>query len=728
MSQYGSYQYESTESRALKTITADSYNKDQAKNLIQLNQNSEYMAQYLRKLQKGVDEANENILEQAQSLITDFIVLLGGNGDTGLDFGDLKYVIQAIGALFGFTNSEGEIQLPVNVFAAAWHFFSSYIMPVGDFSEFIDALIDQAIAGILGMFGEVPIVGEALQQLAVIITDIRDLLMPLIEAVEALFEVFGGSWTIGDLGIFGDLFDALNELISPILGPPIAILGEIFQVMVTWTVPFVQALTYVVNVVTNLIRSITGSNHDWNDFTLDVVDFNPVTMLANIIDALIDNDLFAILPGANIVGTILATVIPGLDASKITSGSFPQSMINGLVSLLSNFPVANLVGTIATSLIPGLDASKITSGTFAQSMITGLTSLLAAFPVGNLVGTIASSLIPGLDASKIVSGTFAQSLVTGLTTSLGTINTNAQTMIDSIIQGAGNLVGTGFAVADMIAQLTGLRNATAGANAAVTTLQAQVAGLDPAASSEAINFAEFVNAAAPPSMFTKFSDSGSGSLTTSGGQLVWSGSSAGRELYLFNEGPLLSNLFEVSVVLPSVPSHGWFGDDGANYIWLIGRSNSDGTALVAMRVAWDEIRFYNLASGTFTQIGTTLSQTDVITGGCQLTFKGGNAAESRYFEAKVNGTKVHSHTDTTPVTLLGSDYRYCGFGVEKGSSYDTAKISTWSMLDGGALAGSGVVAGYTSTGLTNLNIWKGTAAQYAAITTKNANTIYFVKG
>ena len=32
-----------------------------------------------------------------------------------------------------------------------------------------------------------------------------------------------------------------------------------------------------------------------------------------------------------------------------------------------------------------------------------------------------------------------------------------------------------------------------------------------------------------------------------------------------------------------------------------------------------------------------------------------------------------------------------------------------------------------SIGLTNLNLWKGTAAQYAAITTKNPNTIYVVK-
>ena len=80
------------------------------------------------------------------------------------------------------------------------------------------------------------------------------------------------------------------------------------------------------------------------------------------------------------------------------------------------------------------------------------------------------------------------------------------------------------------------------------------------------------------------------------------------------------------------------------------------------------------------------------------------------------------------VSLLGSSYRLCGHGIEKGGSYDTAKIATWAMMDGGASAGSGVVAGYSASGLTNLGLWKGTAAQYAAIGTKSSSTIYVVAG
>ena len=201
MASYGKYNYESTESRALKSIKADSYNKDMAKNLIQLNHNSEYMAQYLRKLQKGVDEANQNTIEQVQSLISDIMVLFAGGSDTLLEFGDLKYLLQAVGALFGFNGTP----LPVNLLQAAWHFFSSYILPNGDFTEVINLIIDNAIAFILDVFGEVPVIGQALQQLAEWLSDLRDNLLWIINQFQGLIDFLAG---IED-AVFGDIWNGL---------------------------------------------------------------------------------------------------------------------------------------------------------------------------------------------------------------------------------------------------------------------------------------------------------------------------------------------------------------------------------------------------------------------------------------------------------------------------------------------------------------------------------------
>ena len=320
MAQYGQLNYESQEARALKSITADSYSKDQAKNLIELNRNSEYTAQYLRKLQRGVDEANQNVLEQARGFISDIIVLIGGGGATGLDFGDLKYVFQAIGSLFGFTNSNGGVQLPVNLFSSAWHFFSSYIVPLNGFGNVINGLIDSAIAQLISIFGDVPIIGEAVQQLAVIITDLRDALAPLGEAVSKIFDAFGGSidWVIGWFAdLIGGLFDVFGAILAPIGGPINHVLSQIFSIISGWTVPFVQAIEHILEVATNMIRSITGGL-DYSDFT--DAHFNIFTVIPEIIGNFIKNGLLGIgsaLNAANLFGVLKAFHIPQLPFSHI---------------------------------------------------------------------------------------------------------------------------------------------------------------------------------------------------------------------------------------------------------------------------------------------------------------------------------------------------------------------------------------------------------------------------
>lgn len=137
-------------------------------------------------------------------------------------------------------------------------------------------------------------------------------------------------------------------------------------------------------------------------------------------------------------GSILSSLIPGLDASKITSGSFPTSIISGLTGILGNvaslFGLSSLTGTptlpgissipilgpllsgggssILGSLIPGLDASKITSGTFPSTMITGLEALGTDFV------SLVKSFIPGYGGTdqptaQTAFGNIAQS-ITGL--------------------------------------------------------------------------------------------------------------------------------------------------------------------------------------------------------------------------------------------------------------------------------------------------------------------------
>lgn len=407
--------------------------------------------------------------------------------------------------------------------------------------------------------------------------------------------------------------------------------------------------------------------------------------------------------------------------NALLSGDLFITPVNSLVSSVKDWAVAN---TNKTSLLTGAGKLDKTNVLGLQVALDGagqdIRDAIVQAMGGSGTGHTSADVFAHLSS---IPAEVVQSGIAGATT----IDDAVQKLLDSAIEGIGDLVGGGWGWNDLIAQLRGQSQAVAAANAAAVNLQAQVTELNPSASSEVVNFAEFVNSSAPPSMFTKVNDIGSGFLKTSGGQLVWDGSSAGREFYLFNGGPLQTNLFEVTFVLPAVPSHGWLGDDSSNFVYLIGRSDAAASNMVLCRAGWDELRFYSYNSGVFTQLGGGVERSDILTSGCSVSFKGGTVLDERYFEAKVNGTKVYNTTDTAPVTMLGSDYRYCGVGVEKGSSYSTGKISTWSMMDGGASAGSGVVSGHTVSGLTNLGIWRGTRSHYDAIITKNPNWVYVVR-
>lgn len=233
------YKMESSESVALKSINQESYDyRDQSKLLTKLTGDVSYMAQYMRHMQQGIDSANENVIQQIGDLLNEILVVIGGGGDTGFDFGDLKYIFQAIGALFGFDSETGlAALLPINLLSAGWHFFSNYVLPINHFGEAISEMFDSFIATVLDIFGEVPIVGQALQQLAVWLSDIKDFVDNIGNGIAAFFDGFNINWDdplgIGQLvqnitDFFGgidfssptfNIFDAAWQFITNVINP-----------------------------------------------------------------------------------------------------------------------------------------------------------------------------------------------------------------------------------------------------------------------------------------------------------------------------------------------------------------------------------------------------------------------------------------------------------------------------------------------------------------------------
>lgn len=163
---------------------------------------------------------------------------------------------------------------------------------------------------------------------------------------------------------------------------------------------------------------------------VDDVIIREVTVAQNII-----TQLFG---GSNILSTVLASVVPGLDASKIITGLFPQTQVANLSTMLGGFGtgssllaqilgvVPNLaggtsgltgLGDVFTDLF-GLLGTPTNVGSSGTLTLPGITSI----PVlGGLLsgGNILTSIIPGLDTSKIITGVFSQSQISNLVSDLG---------------------------------------------------------------------------------------------------------------------------------------------------------------------------------------------------------------------------------------------------------------------------------------------------------------------
>jgi hypothetical protein len=160
--------YESSTVRALRSIDSTKYNKEFTQNMQSLNYATDFMADYMIIMQKGIDDANKDVIQKIQDFIEDLIIIFGGGeyGDSGFEWGDLGYIIQAIGALFGFGDSG-----PIDLFESAAHFLGNFLEPLGLFGDIINGFIKAIFEFFANLLSNVPIVGDALEE---IVTNVAD--------------------------------------------------------------------------------------------------------------------------------------------------------------------------------------------------------------------------------------------------------------------------------------------------------------------------------------------------------------------------------------------------------------------------------------------------------------------------------------------------------------------------------------------------------------------------
>ena len=181
--------------------------------------------------------------------------------------------------------------------------------------------------------------------------------------------------------------------------------------------------------------------------------------------------------------------------------------IPDLVAVLNAIPGAKLIGSVASSLlsgainaaiIPVLDASKIVTGVFHQSMVN-ITNIAS----GIVSGIFGAGQIPALDASKITSGTFAQSQVAGLPAGLSDLGAGIQGAVNGIVNSLQGAAGLFWTQADANSALSSQAAATAAAAAALAQIQAGQNNNNNGGLNAIVDFSTFPDSTNLPSIFTQ---------------------------------------------------------------------------------------------------------------------------------------------------------------------------------------------------------------------------------
>lgn len=244
-------QYKSQETRTLGYIDSTKYpdtNKDLEANLRRLNSFVDYLAQYIGTMQKGVDQASQDVLQRGRSILSNLTILLGGGSITDINFGDLQYFLPAIGALLGFDSST---PFPINLFNAAEHFLLGYVVPLDSWNIAIEDVIDNFMTA-LGLNDDfIAAVHLVLDNAARFTNDLTGLFNDLTGFL-GVFNIFDFTGTGGTLGTLWSTFSGLISNFN------VGSLGAIADPFLETLTPWLSALGTIIGVVDDILEAFTG--------------------------------------------------------------------------------------------------------------------------------------------------------------------------------------------------------------------------------------------------------------------------------------------------------------------------------------------------------------------------------------------------------------------------------------------------------------------------------------
>ncbi|ORV86730.1 hypothetical protein AWC11_17025 [Mycobacterium interjectum] len=218
------------------------------------------VATQIFKLQKGVNDATQNPIQQIQQFVSDFIILLGGGelAEGAIDFGDLQYILPVLGALFGI----GDGPFPLDLFAAAERLFLGYVVPTKQFTD----VINNIIGAWMGLFGIDP---KFIKDTKALVTAFGQLFGEVGNLLPNLNEFFSALGLAGGSGPAGANLGPLGAVLAPVIklfsGIDLKNFGNAIEFITAAIDPWIVKLTALINFLNEVLAVLAFPGDVVND-------------------------------------------------------------------------------------------------------------------------------------------------------------------------------------------------------------------------------------------------------------------------------------------------------------------------------------------------------------------------------------------------------------------------------------------------------------------------------
>lgn len=277
---------------------------------------------------------------------------------------------------------------------------------------------------------------------------------------------------------------------------------------------------------------------------------------------------------------------------------------------------------------------------------------------------------------------------------------NFQNTWDAVVQAFTNDTQTGWSIADMFGAAAAQRNELTQIAAGLAQMQADITGNNNSGSTFTVAMLD--SGTSMPAELTKFEDVGSGSVTNDGDTLEFS-NDTGREMFGYNVSALMTDYAEVSLVVPRQAGK-YFGSYNDRSLYFIGRANSAFTTYCFARLNGNQLRVGCVEDGVTTLASPTWFGSAVtVSPASYMTFRCGSVGCGDVFQFLINNQVRATFTDAGGDSLIGSGYRWFGFGIENQANDAINRVPNVSHLvandnEPAPVLGSGATLIRTSTG------------------------------